>query len=614
MENKSSKIILSVLIFSYIFYFCLISLIKFYAYNFYDFDLAVHALSMYNIIHGAIFNSILGIPFLGNHLNLILFLLAPVYFVFQHPLTLLFMQTFFLGFGALPIYLFAKRVLDEKWALILACAYLFYPALAYTNLFEFHPPAIATFFILFAIYFYELKRFYWFIIFSLLAMFCQENISLAIIMFGFLSLLRRRGLKWVMVPILLGLVYLVTGLLSLSYFNKDTVQFTSLYQWMGDSPLTILIRLFKQPLFFIKVLFRRECLLYLVQIFLPVMFVSLFSPLLLIPALPFFAQHMLSARSTELSIYYHYTAEIIPFVFMSLIYGVKSIIQRKLIVHQAFFKISFLCLVLLVNFISGPHFNLFKLAQGGYKSDYLDKYKDVLVNKIPKNAAVVATFEFLPHLTQRERLYSFHHVYLGFYTLSNKPYSLPKDTEYALLDFNDRLTFEGFYTSVGYKNIQNFIFNDGWQVVDFMESLVLLKKDIAAGELISKRLDKLEAQPKIVRGMDIDNAITFLGFDINKNMSKSILDLTLYYKSINYTSKIISVALDILSKDGKLIKRLIHPICYGIFPTNSWQKDSVYMDRLRLKIPAEYSTDNWHLRAYFFDSLKGELLNVSGDQ
>lgn len=610
MENKISKIILSSLIFGYILFFCLISLIKFHAYGFYDFDLAVHALSMWNIIHGSIFNSILGIPFLGNHLNIILFLLAPVYYVFQSPLTLLFIQTFFLGFGALPIYLFAKRLLDEKWALISASAYLFYPGLAYTNLFEFHPTALATFFILFAIYFYELGRFYKFMIFSLLAMFCQENIPLAIIMFGFISMLRRRDLKWIIVPILVGLVYFAAGLLLMNELNKNTIQFGALYQWMGDSPAAILVKLFKDPLFFIKVLFRRECLLYLLQIFISVMFIPLFNPLLLVPALPFFAQHMLSARTTDISIYFHYTAEIIPFIFMSLIYGLKFIIQHRLVLNQKFFKIAFLCLILSVNFLLGPHFSIFKPVWMDYKSDYLDKYKDILVNKIPRNASVVSTFEFLPHLTQRRYLYSFHHVYTGFHTLSNKPYFLPPHTEYALLDFNDRLTFQDFYTAAGYKNIQNFMLSGDWQVVDFRESLVLFKKHPQVSFVICKKLDKLENMPANIRNINIDNAITFLGFDSNKNMDDSSLELTLYYKSINYTPRVINVVLDILSKDGQLIRRLIHPIGYRIFPTNSWQKDSLYMDRLRLDISDAYKGEAWYLKTYFFDSLKGKLLNI----
>ena len=160
-------------IFLYVFYFGLISVIKLNSFAFYDFDLAVHDLSVWNILHGSIFNSILNIPFLGNHMNVILFFIAPVYLIFNHPLTLLFLQTLSLGLTALPLYLLSRKILNESWGLLIVIIYLFYPALSYTNLYEFHPTVFATFFLTAAFYYYELKSFNKFMLFSLLSCFCQ---------------------------------------------------------------------------------------------------------------------------------------------------------------------------------------------------------------------------------------------------------------------------------------------------------------------------------------------------------------------------------------------------------------------------------------------------------
>jgi hypothetical protein len=35
---------------------------------------------------------------------------------------------------------------------------------------------------------------------------------------------------------------------------------------------------------------------------------------------------------------------------------------------------------------------------------------------------------------------------MGFHTLSDKKYALAQDVEYAVIDFNDWLTFSGFYS------------------------------------------------------------------------------------------------------------------------------------------------------------------------
>src|ERR1035441_6286533 len=64
--------------------------LKYYGFAYNDFDLAVHDQVFWNLLHGRIFNSILGIDFLGNHAHFITFLIAPFYSLCPHPLFLLF--------------------------------------------------------------------------------------------------------------------------------------------------------------------------------------------------------------------------------------------------------------------------------------------------------------------------------------------------------------------------------------------------------------------------------------------------------------------------------------------------------------------------------------------
>ena len=609
MSDKTHKIILSVLTGCYIFYFSLVSALKFYSFGFHDFDLAVHAQSVWCILHGSIYNSILGIPFLGNHVNIILFLIAPVYFIFQSPLTLLFIQTAFLGLGALPVYLLARRVIEKNWALLIAVTYLLYPPLAYTNLFEFHPPALATFFLLFAIYHYQADNFSRFMIFALLAMFCQENVPLAVFMFGFLSMVMRKSLKWIVAPILAGAIFFLAALFVMNVFNKNTVQFISLYRWLGDTPLVICRNIFIHPLEVVRVLFRRECLVYIWQMFLPVVFMPLFSPFVLLPALPFFAQHMLSARATELSIHYHYAAEIIPFMFFGLVYGVRYIIRHKLVSGPRGFKIIFIAAVFLANLTFGPHLDALRNAALRYKNDYLRSYKNTLIAGIPGDAAVVATFEFLPHLTQRKQLYSFHHIYMGFHTLSDKPYQLPAEAQYALLDFNDPLTFRGFYSPDGHKNIRAFIAKGNWQIKDYLEGIVLLKKATAADFNIFRKADKPDSSPGYLLNRRPSPGIMFSGYDAALGVKQDILELTLYWRCIVPTDKVIGLVVDVQRSDGKLQARRMHVIGYRVFPTNSWSKGDSYLEKLRIKLPVAGDLAGENIKYHFFDVITGELLD-----
>ena len=81
---------------------------KYRAFGYFDWDLASDAVVLWNSVHG----KMLYYPFLeqsifGAHLYMIIFLLLPIYAVFQSPLTLLFLQSAFLGLAAFPLYLLA---------------------------------------------------------------------------------------------------------------------------------------------------------------------------------------------------------------------------------------------------------------------------------------------------------------------------------------------------------------------------------------------------------------------------------------------------------------------------------------------------------------------------
>jgi uncharacterized membrane protein len=81
--------------------------LKFHTYSYTDFDLAVHAQSIWNILHESMDSSILGIPFLGNHMVLILYLVTPLYAPWSNPLLLLYLQTAVLSLGV-PLVLYWK--------------------------------------------------------------------------------------------------------------------------------------------------------------------------------------------------------------------------------------------------------------------------------------------------------------------------------------------------------------------------------------------------------------------------------------------------------------------------------------------------------------------------
>src|SRR5207302_6518008 len=100
---------------------------------------------------------------LAVHFEPILLLLSLLYAFHADPRILLVFHTLALAAGALPVFLLTRKYVPE-WpilAAVMATAYLFSPALLGLNIFDFHPIALATPLLLYAILALEYKRYVW---------------------------------------------------------------------------------------------------------------------------------------------------------------------------------------------------------------------------------------------------------------------------------------------------------------------------------------------------------------------------------------------------------------------------------------------------------------------
>jgi uncharacterized membrane protein len=136
-------------------------LLRFYAFQTHAFDLGIFNQAFSTALQGKLFYEtpdqylIPSGSFLGVHFNLLMFLLLPIYALFQYPQTLLLLQTGAVALGAVPIYLVAKWVLGkERLALLMALVYLVNPAIINLNLYDFHLEAFLPFFLGMFFYYY----------------------------------------------------------------------------------------------------------------------------------------------------------------------------------------------------------------------------------------------------------------------------------------------------------------------------------------------------------------------------------------------------------------------------------------------------------------------------
>ena len=539
-ERFADKIIW-VFISLYAIIFSYLSFLKYYSFGYYDWDFASDISVLWNSIHGKIFYY----PFLeqsifGAHIYLIILLLIPVYMIFQHPLAILFLQSLFLGLAAYPLYLLAKSKLNRVFALMISLVYLLYPPVGFMNLFESHFEIYVIFFLFFALYYFEKEKFSKFLIFILLALSCKENVSFVVFMFGIYAFIRKRSKRWILTPLILGVVWFFTAVkIIIPYFAKDAklynegFMFTAYYRHLGDNIFDMAKTIIMHPVLTIRYAFTAEKLFYIYDLFSPAGFIGFLSPAVLLIAFPVFLQNLLSSVATHTKIYYHYTALIIPFIFVSVVFAFKRLLNYNR-VYKYRILLLFVFVVICASFsisLKAPQFYFLNYIKR-YQINDLARQKKKLIEMIPREASVISTFQFLPQLAHRHDLSSMHLVSTGFRMYTNVAYQPPSGLEYALIDFNEPLMRNSFFPTQAPDNIRSFLEDGGWKVMGAVDDIILFKKNYPSGH----KLVEMASEEDIDNPMHVNIAgqLTFLGYDVDEmNMDGDrILHFAYYWESI----------------------------------------------------------------------------------
>ncbi len=129
--------------------------------------------------------------FLAVHFNLLMFLLLPLYALAPTPQALVVMQTFFLGLGAVPVWLISNRVVgDKRFALLMVSAFLFNPAVLSLAIYDFHLEAFLPFFLGMVVYAYLASRWRLYFLFLALALITVDYAAVLAFMISIFHLAR----------------------------------------------------------------------------------------------------------------------------------------------------------------------------------------------------------------------------------------------------------------------------------------------------------------------------------------------------------------------------------------------------------------------------------------
>ncbi len=289
----------------------------------------------------------------------ILIVLGVPFALYPYPATLLVLQSSLLALGALPLYMIARRELKNRWhALIISILYLIYPALGGVNQYEYHDEAMMIPFMIFAFYFYSTKRTKSYLISLLFALFSS---SFVVLIGAFLALSflidyseskSKTSIRFAVLTVCLILAWAVYLELTpfIPQFQLSTLPVRG-YTLVGSSVFIDPLIIIRNPIQFISESWSDK-VQFLIYLFAPVIFLPLLSLRRLLPAFPWLA--VVITNGTQITthwvfqLWHQFTSFVIPFVFISGIYGLKQFATGLPDAHEASRRVGKMIILMLV--------------------------------------------------------------------------------------------------------------------------------------------------------------------------------------------------------------------------------------------------------------------------
>ena len=614
--SRTTLAALVALIATYAVVYGVVAVVKYRYYLFIDIDLPIFVQATDQALRGSLFSSIRGMVWLGDHVSLVLFVLAPLYALFRHPLTLLLIQCVTLALGAWPVFALARRELQhDGLSLVCAALYLLYPALGYCNLFEFHPEALATTTLLATIGALAASRFVPMVVFAILSLACKEDVALPVGILGLMALLtgrsRRPGLT--LIGLALGSLVLSFGVVRPA-LSSAAAEYGRMYGRWGAGPAQIAGHLLAHPFEAVRAFFdtpgdpgdaalKRA---YWPQMLGPFLFLPLLSPGTLVVALPVLAEHFLSYRNEQHWMLFQYTALVTPVMAAAAVRGYATLVRRISgapitaavmarpgRARSAAFAIAGAALAasLLCNLLYGPLLRRGWLAvpqssETRWPNAFdrtLRPYRDRMVARVPKTGGVVAAFEFLARLASRPETHSIHHIYTGYYTFSRQPYPVPTGVVAMLADIGDQrlADYVGPNTAVRLRQLMD---QNRLRPADAAGDLLLLTREPAD----TVELVRVGAPPAAVpRRVVFDGQLAFTGSTMldSATTAGGLLPIQTTWRRIARPDRYFVVQFVVRDAVGEPRFSLLRHLGYLLYPEAIWPADTTVRETYRMIVP-----------------------------
>lgn len=344
---------------------------------------------------------------LADHLEFILFLFAPLYWIFG-SYTLLLVQIAAIIFGGYGIYLLLKTETNDAFLTLggVVIFYLFfglYQALA----FDYHNNVVGTMFIPWMFYFFSQKKFFWYYFFLFLFLASKENLPPIAAFIGIsLTFFSEKDVKkHGVITFLISCIYFMLALkVIIPFFNYGNYDHWS-YSSLGSTPVEALKNILLNPFHALKLLFDdSEKLKFWILFLVSGGILVFFKPKYVLLLVPLFMMKFFSDNKAYWGPLYQYSIEFTPVVALgaaTALARIKKIPVRRLLL--LLFVAGNIFILVRIHLYDGS--TVLRIFNPDYYSNTSQKTLEKVLRMIPPEAPVSAQNTLVPHLAERNEIY-----------------------------------------------------------------------------------------------------------------------------------------------------------------------------------------------------------------
>ncbi|HKF00358.1 MAG TPA: DUF2079 domain-containing protein [Actinomycetes bacterium] len=368
------------------------------------------------------YSTVTHLPFFGDHASYLLVAFAPLYRLWADPRVLLLAQVAFLAVPAVVVYRIAvRRLRSEAAGLVLALAYLAYPAMQWAAVFEFHLETIAAGCIALAYLAAEEGRPRLMVAWLVPALLAKEDVALVVAGFGVMLALtagdpaggrvgsgagtgwRRRWGWWVAAGALAWFAVVTFALVPL-VLGAPSRHLQRSYGVSGNGLGALVAAVPTVGGNALRTLASAQGARYLALVLLPLAALPLAAWRWLLPALPPLLLNLASVHQTQHEITYQYLATASPVLAVAAVAGTAWLAaRRRRLLAPA------LAVLLLTSAVASASFGAAPWTrQGRLPADSpVHDARRAAVARVAPDAPVSAGRDLVPHLAHRTVIYEF---------------------------------------------------------------------------------------------------------------------------------------------------------------------------------------------------------------